>query len=258
MKASDDIKSFLSDNYNLSDIEVSLYISLLKRGPSTIMDLANFADVNRATTHINVETLIKKGLIVQSRKANTKRRIVIAEKPDKLGSILNNRKMQIEKAQVVLPDIVKNLSALLPEIDSRSGIEIEYFENKKEVKNIYKKVLEANEIRSYVNLDKVSEMMPDNGPLYIEAHKKNKKMKIWSIVSSADPKKNVFQKSMDNKRYFCKYLKNDTDISLVDFLIFDDYIAYITVEEQTKGVIIKNKYIQQHSEAIHKLVWSLL
>ncbi len=258
MKVSDTVIQFLADYYELSDIEINLYVSLLKRGPSTIMDLANFADVNRATTHINVETLIKKGFVVQSKMPNSKRRVVIAEDPKKLRTVLNNKKLQLEKAEIALPDIITNLQSIAPSVESRSDIEIEYFENKSEVKNIYKKVLQADEIRSYVNLDKIINIFPDNSVAYIEAHKRNKNMKIWAIISADVREADEFSGVMDPKRYKSKIIKPEQQTAPVDFLIFDDKIAYITVEDSTKGVILKNKYIVEHSVSIFNLLWSLI
>lgn len=253
------IREFLAENYDLSDIEIKLYITLLKIGPSTIMDLANVSEINRATTHINVESLIKKGFITQSKKVNSKRRIVIAEEPSKLQTILKRKKTLIEKAELILPDIVLNLSKISDiKKEGQSDVDIQYFEGKSEVEHIYEQVFKCTELRSYVNLQKIKEFLPNNTENYIKAHQKNKKMKIWSIISTLGPDSNFFEEVLDKKRYFAKYIKAQDNTPPVDSLIFDGAIAYITVEEMPKGVLIKNKYMYQHAVQVYGLIWNLI
>ena len=59
----------------LTEIEAAVYQGLLETGPTTVKNLADHIGIKRITTHFNVESLIEKGLIIQT-KSGTKRQII--------------------------------------------------------------------------------------------------------------------------------------------------------------------------------------
>src|SRR3990172_12433706 len=105
------IKNFLID-FGLTDKEITVYLSLLKTGPNTIMNLSRETGIKRSTTHNTVEELIKKGLVSQTNYGE--RRMVVAEDPKKLEFLLEQKRWEMKKLEDNLPDIVKTIYENVP------------------------------------------------------------------------------------------------------------------------------------------------
>lgn len=258
MDKEDKIITFLCDQFDLSDTEAQLYIGLLKRGPSTIMEIAKFTGVNRATTHINIEDLIKYGLVTQTKKPNSKRRIVVAEPPEKFELILKQRKLKVNKALDSIPGVISGLVGMAENVVPSSEIEIKYYKGRDEVVNIYDEVLLADEIRSYLNASEVFKFFPENPDKFINAHRSNEDMKMWEILSASDEIFDGYSSGLDNERYFFKFFPDDVDISTVDYVMFDGKLAIISAEEEPSGVMLNSKALYVHSKEIFDFIWSVL
>lgn len=247
------VLNFLVDKFDLSETEAQLYIGLLKKGPSTVMDISRFTGINRATAHINLEDLIKKGFVNQTKKPNSKRRILVAERPDKLEFILKERKRKVERTLGVLPDIVTQLKSMKSD-DTGSEVLVEYYKGKFEVENIYDEVLQADEIRSYVNVEKVFEVFPENEEKFTSAYKSREDMYMWEILNSDNP----YANSISTNRYKYKFFPKKVDLSALDYIIYDGKIAIIKAVDEPTGIVIKSDELYESSVDIYDFVWSLL
>lgn len=127
------LKSYLVD-FGLNDKEISIYISLLQAGPSTIMDLSRKTGIKRSTTHNNVEELIKKGLVSQTNYGE--RRMVIAEDPEKLKFLLEQRKWDVQKLEKVMPDLVSTIYEMVPQAKTNSKVDVKYYEGERGFKEV--------------------------------------------------------------------------------------------------------------------------
>ncbi len=247
------VLNFLVDKFDLSETEAQLYIGLLKKGPSTVMDISRFTGINRATAHINLEDLIKKGFVNQTKKPNSKRRILVAERPDKLEFILRERKRKVERTLGVLPDIVTELKSMKSD-DIGSEVLVEYYKGKFEVENIYDEVLQSKEIRSYVNVEKVFDVFPENEKKFEATHKEREDMYMWEILN-AD---NHYADSLDSERYSHKIFPEKVDLSALDYVIYDGKIAIIKAVDEPTGIVIKSDELYESSVDIFDFVWSLI
>ncbi|MDQ7021103.1 MAG: helix-turn-helix domain-containing protein [Candidatus Dojkabacteria bacterium] len=106
------LKVFLTE-FGLTDREINLYLALLKTGPNTIMNLSRKTKIKRSTTHNNVEELIKKGLVSQTNYGE--RRMVVAESPEKLKFLIEQKRWAVQKMEQGLPEIVKLIDKMVPE-----------------------------------------------------------------------------------------------------------------------------------------------
>ncbi len=108
----------------LSEKEAAVYTAALQLGPSPVQDIAKQSQVNRATTYVMIEMLEKRGLISSTQK--DKKRIFIAEAPDRLMSLLRVQKKELEEQENELTKLLPKLNAIF----NRSGEkpEVRYFE----------------------------------------------------------------------------------------------------------------------------------
>lgn len=111
----------------LSEKEAQVYLSALELGPAPVQDISHKAKVNRATTYVMIEALSARGLM--STFVKGKKRYYSAESPDRLLSILNVQKQELEEKQSELEKALPmfmamfNVEGLKPQIRYIEGPE---------------------------------------------------------------------------------------------------------------------------------------
>src|SRR6185437_6577010 len=166
----DNIVDYLKQ-LNLSDAEAKLYLTLLKTGPASVRDLAQKVDIKRTTAYFYIDQLVEKGLIMKLVKGSKK--LVAANEPENLKILVEEKLKQANEVQKGFPDILKALTTSLPKEDNNGDAEIKYYKGKNGVKKIYEEILQAKEVRSYVNIEEIAEVFPENFPLFDSALQKN-------------------------------------------------------------------------------------
>ncbi len=248
------VKEYLS-NFGLSETETDLYLTLLKIGPSTIMNLARESGIKRSTTHNNIEELINKGLVSQTSRGE--RRMVVAEKPEKLSILLEQKKWELDKHESELPLIVNEINTIIPEISKTTSVEVKYYKGKKDVQNIYNEVLKAKELRAYVNAKEVAKVFVNNMNNFIKTHNERKDMEIWEIMNKSDEVQD-YAKQMGQGRYHYKFIPETLNLSVIDYMIFDGKVAIVTIKENASGLIFYNEDYYNNAKAIFDFVWQMI
>lgn len=98
--------------FNCSENEAGLYLYSLSTGPETIQKLAKGLGRNRTTVYGEVEQLLKKGLLYETRK--DKKRFVGAENPNVLYSLLQQQENELSSLKNNISYAVELLSAIKP------------------------------------------------------------------------------------------------------------------------------------------------
>ena len=94
----------------LSDKESKVYLASLELGPSTAQIISNKSNVNRATTYVVIESLMKMGLM--STYDEGKKTFFIASPPEQLMKYLKNRENEVTEKINTLNDIMSQLNFL--------------------------------------------------------------------------------------------------------------------------------------------------
>ena len=239
----------------LSELEAKLYEGLLELGPTTVQYLSNHVGVKRITTHFNVESLIQKGLVTETRSGT--RRQIIAEQPERLGYLVEQKIESAKKLQEKLPDILDTIQTALPESKASGSVEIKYYKGKQSVKLIYDESLKAKEFRAYVNCKQLSMVFPVNVDLFVKTHKERKEMRIWEIMEQS-PESFDYANKMPKERYLCKFVPNGMNLSVIDYMMFDGKVAIVDLKEETSGMVIDNFNYYTSAKAIFEFVWQML
>src|SRR3989338_10084482 len=119
----------------LSPKEAKVYKALLNLGPSTATIIANHAKIKRPTTYLELENLISKGLVSESEQ--NKKKLYIAEDPEKLYILTKKARRQVIAAEI-------ELEKMLPEL-----------------KSIRRQIIEAPEVSFYRGLSGVKNIVED-------------------------------------------------------------------------------------------------
>jgi HTH-type transcriptional regulator, sugar sensing transcriptional regulator len=256
LKVDKSVKNFLLD-FGLTDKEITVYTTLLKTGPNTIMNLARETSIKRSTTHNTVEELIKKGLVSQTNYGE--RRMVIAEDPDKLKFLMEQKKWDINKLEKNLPDIIGTIYQSIPTAKENATVEAKYYQGIKGVMSIYEEALRSQELRSYVSIEKLDKYFPDNLELFVEAQKKNKNLKIWEIIENSQKAKEITKVTSQSERYKFKFLPEGINLTTADTMFYDGKIGIINADlNNPSGIILNNMDYYRNSIALFDLLWNLI
>ena len=114
----------------LSENESAVYFSALSLGPTTILKVAKSAEIKRTTVYSVIESLQSKGLVRIELKGFKK--LYVAEGPEKLESILEQRKAKLKQ-------FMPELAALYNLKGGESFLK--YHEGLEAVKNVYESLI---------------------------------------------------------------------------------------------------------------------
>jgi len=111
------------EQFGLDEIEAKIYLNLLETGAKTPLDLSRETNINRTKIYRYLERLKIKKLIEE---INISRGLQLkAASPDNLQLLLLEKEQQLKSQKAVLPDILKELTAI--PIVGKSGFEIKHY-----------------------------------------------------------------------------------------------------------------------------------
>lgn len=255
MKLGKSVKNFLVD-FGLTDKEIVVYTTLLKTGPNTIMNLARETDIKRSTTHNTVEELIKKGLVSQTNYGE--RRMVIAEDPDKLKFLMEQKKWDIVKLEKNLPDVIKSIYESVPNSKENTKVEVKYYQGERGFKEVCQRSVDnsTNEVFIISNVE-------DWRKVYSEEYGKE-------YYIPARLKKKVFLKQLCvNNQLGIDFMKGDKDnfresrLLPVDFeskstiIICDKEVSLMISSEPYTAIVIEDADLAESFRSMFNLMWTV-
>jgi len=142
-------------SFGFSDKEAVVYLAALQLGLSSIQDISEKSGVNRATTYLIINGLIKRGLVSSFVKDGRNR--FAAESPDKLLSLLHLQRKELEEKE-------REFSAVLPKLLAIHNVgenkpQIRYLEGFEGIASVTKLFEETEgEFVQIVNIDEVEQL----------------------------------------------------------------------------------------------------
>jgi HTH-type transcriptional regulator, sugar sensing transcriptional regulator len=240
----------------LSELEAKLYLTLLQTGPISVRDLAEDIKVKRTTAYLYIDQLVDKGLVVKLVKGSKK--LISAEDPKNLQSLVDEKVKHAKEVEGLLPDIIKTISSKIPQTSEGTEAEIKYYKGKNGVKKIYEEVLKANEVRSYVNIEEIAEVFPENFDLFDNALKVNPDMIMYEVVENSPQAKKRFENTKKRERYYYKFLPEDMKLSAQDILVYDGKVAIISLKDNTHGIVLSNLDLYNNLKILFDFIWKIL
>lgn len=241
---------------DLSEIEAKLYLNLLKSGPASVRDLAETIDIKRTTAYFYIDQLAEKGLVMKLVKGSKK--LVAANPPQTLDHLVEKKVASAKLVEESFPDILQTLAATLPQENITSEAEITYYKGKNGVKKIYEDVLKANEIRSFVNIEEISSVFPENFQLFDNALTSNPDIMMYEIVEDSPEARERSKHSGMNQKYFYKFSSDSMKIKSTDILIYDGKVGFINLKDNMHGVILRNDDLYSNFKSLFDFIWRIL
>lgn len=235
----------------LSDKEAKVYLANLELGQSAVQAIAKKAGVNRATTYVILNSLIKKGLA--STYEQDKKTYYVASSPESLESIFELQKKEIEEKQKYFLKLLADLK-LINNKEKNKPV-IRFFEGKEGILRSMEEFLSGYKdskkdvVRLVYPKDRINEIISQ-----LEYQKFRNTRLIRNIKSKAlyTFKGGVLASTKDGDRV--KISEKDFPITC-DLEIYKDNIIITSLGNKLSSVFIKDKEIANTFKSIFDLAW---
>jgi HTH-type transcriptional regulator, sugar sensing transcriptional regulator len=107
-------------NFGLSEKEAKVYVATLELGKATAQDIAKKANVNRATTYVQLESLKDRGLVSQT--STDKKTFFIAEPPENVQKLIEKEKLDVLFKEKEFNKLLPNLQAIYNVTEDRPRV----------------------------------------------------------------------------------------------------------------------------------------
>jgi predicted DNA-binding transcriptional regulator len=168
------------ENIGFSDKESRVYLAALELGPATAQQVAAKATVNRPTTYVAIESLIKRGLMSSIQKG--KKRFFVAEPPENLSSIFKQQRNELEQREERMKEIMGDLRILA--LGSEARPQVVFYEGSEGVERMRQTLRECKvkDVHTFYMADYAFDEFPRSDGDHRDWFRKNKK--IQAIYSS--------------------------------------------------------------------------
>ena len=245
----------LLESFGLENSEAITYLEYLKMGTKPASVIANKLWIWRTTIRHTCEILVKKGLMIASKKWNTK--YFTPEPPEKIKNLLIIEKNKLEQKQRNLEESFSDLKEIY---NPYSKIpKMTYYEWEDWIKKVLSDHLKDNiEVLSFVDMDNVinlSEHIQD----YYAKKKINLKISKKILATSSEKSENKFNQKEINKKSDLqneiKFIKKWNNFYIASYL-YEWRFSYITLKKDKYfWVIIEDEEIYNFQKNLFDIIW---
>jgi HTH-type transcriptional regulator, sugar sensing transcriptional regulator len=234
----------------LSEKEAKVYLAVLELGASTVIAIAQKAGINRPTAYVQVESLMKKGLMSSLERGN--RKYFLAEPPDRLQELVRNNQAKVDDQNNRLKEIMPELEGLFNTTLERP--KVRFYEGKDGVFNMIADVLKdakTEEILNFYSGDPSDSFFTEEQRAEIEEARKRRGIRSKSIYTrQSGPYDDPPPPSVEER-----YVPPEKFPFSGAIDIFDSKIVSHTMNGKIIGVIIENKAMAEMMRSLFKLAW---
>lgn len=235
------LEKFLEE-IGLSDKEAKVYLALIEVDDESVLSLARRTLINRTTIYPVLQMLIRKGLVSETQKGvKTHYR---AEPPERLESVLERRKIEIDEQ-------VKRLAEVVPRLRSQmkggSKPVVKYYEGKQGVLSAMDDFFgadstEGETIHMIYNRDLLEARFTEDERNRYKNIRLSAGLKTVSIYKSS-------KEFPDHPMSVRRRLSADVDIK-ADIAVFRNRVRIITLGENVTNLLIEHPDIADTLRAI--------
>lgn len=241
----------------LSENEAKAYVALLEMGHGTAQQIAQKASINRPTAYVQLETLMRMGLISSFEKESANKdgatkTLFRIEDPSYL-------KKFIESERRVFADREHELTAILPDLEKifigiGSRPRVRFFDGAEGLKTIQDEFLKTTDrlVESAASLDDVLNIFPTHPEDYAPRRVKRGIHSKLLYTTSRGP----FLKSTDKTMLReSRFVPPEHFAFSSDMAIYGNSIALSVLRDQPYGVIIESREVANSMRALFNLAW---
>lgn len=234
----------------LSENEAGVYLALLELGSSTAAQIAQKARVNRATTYVQIETLIRMGLVSTFEKG--KKTYFRAEDPEYLKKVIEREKATVVEREQKLTDIMPELEKLFLTASERPRVR--FFEGKEGLLTIVKDFLKTKDraIEAVASLDNILDIFPAHLKDY-SSQRVKKGIRSKFIYTSSQGA--ILAQSDAEMLRESRFVPPEKFPFTCDITIYEHKVAISSLRDRPFGIIIESKEVADSLRALFYLAW---
>lgn len=236
----------------LNEKEASIYLALLKVDHASVIDIAGETKINRSTTYVVLEGLMKKGLVSETESG--KKVHYQAESPDRLETFVEGQRMIFEERSKRLSDIIPQIKSVQRASGERPVVK--YFEGQESAftSNILFFNAQDKEGVGYFLFDRdlIDEVFNPNEISRVQKIRIGKNIKAKSLYTSTKttlPTNELSERiKIDGKKYplYC------------DISIYEDRVQIVTMGKSVATIFIQSKDVAETLKSLFKLTFDML
>jgi sugar-specific transcriptional regulator TrmB len=239
-------------NLGLSEKESKVYLTALEMGAETAQNIAKKANINRATTYVQIDSLKLKGLMSEFEKG--KKTFYVAESPERLSGLLNlfEKELELKKSEAdrILPGLLDMFSGM------GERPKVRFFEGIEGARAMDEEMLhvKSNIVWGLIDLDKLFNYYP--GQEEVTKYRIQKKIKS-KIIYTRSQGPLATANDPDHFRE-AKFVAKEKMPLSAEINIYDNKVSMITYNSRIVGVIIDNQNIADTVRSLFEFVWRTL
>jgi sugar-specific transcriptional regulator TrmB len=232
----------------LSEKEARVYLAALELGATTAEKLAKHAKVNRSTTYVQLESLMKSGLI--STYEENKKTYFAPESPELLKRLLGKQKDDLSARE---RDLATILPALIKQYEGAGERPVvRFFPGKEGIVAVREEVLTMKEKKLNVVLSSENMLRMFTERELDEYTAQRTALGIHSRALYTHKK--YFTDAKSNKLSERRLMPNSP--LTIDIRIFDDKTAIFSLDGTLFALVIESKQIASSMKMIFDVLWN--
>lgn len=232
----------------LSEKEAKVYLAALELGQSPVQKIAAKAKVNRATTYVILEGLMKKGVITTYEQG--KKRYFVAEPPQSLKNVIGQQQNELDSKERALNDLMPELVSVYNLLPNKPVVK--FYEGKEGLKTILEERLQENskDVSLFSPMEDVEQFFsPEEAESY-RRRRIEKQAYYKAVCSVNDPLKHVEFPMADLRK-----VSHQKTPFFADIAVYGDKVSISTLKGKVCGVVLESKAIADTFRSIFKLAY---
>ncbi|TSC96512.1 MAG: transcriptional regulator TrmB [Candidatus Berkelbacteria bacterium Licking1014_2] len=230
------------EKIGLDKKEAKVYLAVLALGETTVLPIAQRADIQRTYCYDILDSLAKKGFVSFMEKRG--RRRYSGLEPKMIKDLLIRKISQVE---MVLPA----LQALYQQTPTRP--KVRFFEGREGIEIIHQEILrEAKEVWFVGSIEDWAKRFPD----YINYVKEqvSRGIKIRDLVKPKDKDALKYQHLYKKPRQEMRFLPEAVNF-VTDNMLWNNKLAMVSYGADLYAIVIESTEISQTMRAIYETLW---
>ena len=230
----------------LTEHEAKVYLAALSLGPTTILKIAQTAEVKRTTVYSIIESLKLKGLITIEVHGFKQR--FVAENPENLETILENKKSALAKA---MPDFASlfNLKG--------SESTIKFYEGLEGIKRVYEDLLkEVLSKEDYLVVSHQEQWLKLDPDFFLDFTRRRAKLPInIRLLVQDSPTARQHKRLEKTYNEKIKILPRNTSLN-TNLVIIPKKVVIHQLVPPIMAIVIENSSVVQMHKELFEIIWN--
>ncbi len=240
-------------DFGLSDKEARVYLAALEIGRATADQLAKHAKIVRSTTYVQLESLMKKGLM--STYEEGKKTYFAPESPEYLKRTFELKRQEFDvkekELNVLLPDLLRQFAS------AGDKPLVRFFSGKEGITAMREGFLQlpaGTELRSIYAHDALEQVFSEEERTEYAKKRAAKGIQVKTVYTRKDRPLAPTDIVSNTERRFIPYEKMPISS---DIYIYDHTVAIMALRKKIFGVVIESEEIAQSMNALFSLLWDM-